>query len=409
MSLEVVRERCAGADVHKKSVVVHVITPEARETRTFGTMTEDLLDLVAWLESHGVVDVAMESTGVYWKPVYNILEAADLNPDVANARQIKAVPGRKTDVSDAEWIADLHRHGLLPTSFIPDRCQRELRELVRYRRTLIQERAREASRVQKILEGANIKLGSVASNVLGVSGREMLERIVEGVDDAEALAGLARGRLKDKHDDLVRALRGVIGPHQRMILGEQLSHIDELTQRIDRLSEEVTRRTAPFADALEALDEIPGVGLRTAEDVIAEIGIDMSRFPSAKHLASWAKICPGNNQSAEKRRSGRTGHGNKWLGSALTEAANAAARKKDSYLRAQYHHLARRIGRNKATTAVAHSILTIIYYMLRDGESYRDLGPTYLDERARDAIRKNLVKRLEKLDFGVAITDRRAA
>jgi transposase len=409
MSMRVVRERCAGADVHKKTVVVHVITPVTRETRTFGTMTEDLLKLVDWLESHGVVDVAMESTGVYWKPLYNILEAAGLKPVVANARHIKAVPGRKTDVCDAEWIAELHQHGLLPMSFIPDRSQRELRELVRYRRSLIQERSREASRIQKILEGANIKLGSVASDVLGVSGREMLHRIVDGVDDPESLAGLARGKLKNKREDLIRALRGVIGSHQRLLLGEQLSHIEELDGRISRLSEEVGRRMGPFAPALEVVDEIPGVGLRTAEDVLAEIGIDMSRFPTVKHLASWAKMCPGNNQSAGKRKSGHAGQGNKWLRSALVEAAKAAARKKDSYLSAQYHHLARRIGRNKATFAVAHSILTIIYYLLRDGTVYKDLGPTHLDERARESIKRNLLKRLEKLDFGVTVTDRRAA
>jgi transposase len=395
--------------VHKKTVVVHVITPEVRETRTFGTMTEQLWELVTWLQSLGVVDVAMESTGVYWKPLYNILEAAAMRPVVANARHIKAVPGRKTDVCDAEWIADLHRHGLLPTSFIPGRAQRELRELVRYRRSVIQERAREASRIQKILEGANIKLGSVASDVLGVSGREMLRQIIAGVDDAEQLASLARGKLKDKHEDLVRALRGVIGAHQRLLLAEQLHHLEELDGRIARLSQEVERRMAPFAEALAALDTIPGVGLRTGEDVLAEIGADMSRFPSAQHLASWAKVCPGNHQSAGRRHSGRTGPGNKWLRSALTEAAKAASRKKNCYLNAQYHHLVRRLGSNRATLAGAHSILTIIYYLLRDGGSYRDLGPNHFDERARDSVKRNLLKRLDILDYDVTVTDRRAA
>lgn len=409
MSMRVVRQQCAGADVHKKTVVVHVITPQLRETRTFGTVTEQLLLLVEWLQEHQVEDVAMESTGVYWKPLYNILEAAGLRPVVANARHIKAVPGRKTDVCDAEWIAELHRHGLLPCSFIPDRPQRELRELVRYRRSLVQERAREASRVQKILEGANIKLGSVASDVLGVSGREMLRQIVAGVEDVEALAGLARGRLKNKHQQLLQALRGVIGPHQRLMLGEQLNHIEELDQRIDRLTKEVECRLSPFGEALQALDEIPGIGQRTAEDVLAEIGTDMKRFPSARRLASWAKICPGNNESAGKRRSGRTGPGNKWLRSALTEAARAAARKKNSYLNAQYHHLARRIGKKRATTAVAHSLLIIIYFMLRDGSRYSDLGPIHFDERSRESIKRNLVKRLEKLDFDVTINDKRAA
>lgn len=408
MSLKVVRTHCAGMDVHKKTVVVHVITPQGCETRTFGTTTEELWSMVDWLVSVDVVDVAMESTGVYWKPAYNLLEASGLRPVVANAQHIKAVPGRKTDVNDAEWIADLHRHGLLPTSFIPDRGQRELRELVRYRRSLVQERTREAARVQKVLEGANIKLASVASDVLGVSGRAILQQIINGVDDPEQLAKLARGRLRSKHDALVRALRGLVGSHQRLLLEEQLGHLDELDERIARLSEEIGQRL-PFVGVLQELDRIPGVGQRTIEDVVAEIGMDMSRFPSVHHLTSWAKICPGNNESAGKRKSGRTGDGNKWLRSALCEAAHAAAHTKNTYLSSQYHQIARRRGRKRATIAVAHSILTIIYYILRDGRTYCDLGPTYLDERARDSIRRNLVKRLEKLDFEVTINDRRAA
>jgi transposase len=396
-------------DVHKKTVVAHVITPTLRETRSFGTTTEELWVLVDWLVSIGIMDVAMESTGVYWKPVYNLLEAAELRPVVANARHIKAVPGRKTDVNDAEWIAELHRHGLLPKSFIPDRAQRELRELVRYRRSLIQERTREAARVQKVLEGANIKLASVASDVLGVSGRAMLRRIVEGVEDPEVLAGLAQGRLRNKHEDLVRALRGLVGSHQRLVLSEQLSHLEDLEGRIARLSEEIARRLGPFDRSLQALDQIPGIGRRTAEDLVAEIGLDMTRFPSAHHLASWAKICPGNHQSAGKSHSGRIGPGNKWLRAALTEAAQAAAHTKKSYFAAQYHHVARRRGRQRAIIAVAHSILTTVYYLLRDGSSYQDLGPNYLDERARESIKRNLLKRLEKLDFDVNITDRRAA
>lgn len=267
MSMDEVLKRCAGADVHKKTVVVHVITPEVRETRTFGTMTEDLLALVDWLESLEIADVAMESTGVYWKPLYNLLELAGMRPVVANARQIKAVPGRKTDVRDAEWIAQLFQHGLLPASFIPDRSQRELRELVRYRRSIVQERSRASARVQKILEGANIKLSSVASDVLGVSGREMLRQIAAGVDDPAQLAALARGRLADKHDELVRALRGLIGSHQRFLLAEQLDHIGELEARIERLSREIAERTSPFSAQIEALDTIPGIGIRNAEEL----------------------------------------------------------------------------------------------------------------------------------------------
>ena len=407
--MEVVRERCAGADVHKRTVVVHVITPAGRATRTFGTMTSDLAALVDWLAGHQVTDIAMESTGSYWKPVYNVLEARGLCPVVANAQHIKAVPGRKTDVSDAAWIADLHRHGLVPASFIPAREQRELRELLRYRRSVIEERTREAARVQKVLEGANIKLGSVASDVLGVSGRAMLRRLVAGETDAEALAGLARGRLRRKQPELVRALEGGVGAHQRLLLAEQLRHIEELEERLARLDAEIDRRMAPFESALEALDTIPGVGRRTAEEVVAEIGTDMSRFPSARHLVSWAKLCPGNHESAGVRRSGRTGHGNKWLRSTLTEAAKAAGRSRQTYLGTRYRRLARCIGRNKATVAVAHSILTISYRLLRDGGAYRDLGPSHLEERARGQISRHLVNRLRHLDFDVTITDQRAA
>jgi len=409
VSLDAVRTHCAGLDVHKKTVVAYVITPQAREMRSFGTTTEELCTLVEWLISLGVMDVAMESTGVYWKPVYNLLEASQLRPVVANAKHIKSVPGRKTDVKDAEWIAELHQYGLLPASFIPDRPQRELRELVRYRRSLIQERTREAARIQKVLEGANVKLASVASDVLGVSGRAILRLIVEGIEDPQVLAGQARGRLRDKHDALVRALRGLVGSHQRLVLGEQLSHLEELEERIARLSEEIGRRLGPFEKVLDEMDRIPGVGRRTAEDLVAEIGLDMSRFPSARHLASWAKICPGNHQSAGKRKTGRIGDGNKWLRAALTEGAQAAAHTKNSYLAAQYHHLAPRRGRKRAIIAVAHSILTIVYYLLRDGTTYSDLGPSYLDERTRDAIKRNALKRLDKLDFDVTITDRRAA
>lgn len=409
MGMRVVHARCAGVDVHKRRVVVCVITPKGRWTRTYGTTTGELTALAEWLTEQQVVDVAMESTGVYWKPLYNLLEALEMRPVVANARAIKAMPGRKTDVSDAAWIADLHRHGLVRPSFIPGRSQRELRELVRYRRAVIQERTREAARVQKVLEGANVKLASVASDVLGVSGRQMLRRIIVGEDDPQALAALARDCLRDKHDALVEALRGQVGEHQRLLPAAQLQHIEELEAREARLSARIEQRLAPSAADLEALDTIPGVGRRTAEDLVAEIGTDMSRFPSARHLASWAKICPGNHQSGGKRKSDRTGHGNKWLRATLTEAAKAAGRSKQTYLGAQYHRLARRLGGNKATFAVAHSILTIIYYLLRDGGTYHDLGPTYLDERARDLVRHSLVRRLQQLDFDVAISDQRAA
>jgi len=407
--MEVLRERCAGLDVHKRTVVACAITPEGTEVRTFGTMTQDLLTLLDWLVSLDITDVGMESTGSYWKPVYNLLEAADLRPIVSNAQQVKNVPGRKTDVKDAQWIAQLHRHGLLPASFIPDRDQRELRELVRYRKTVIRERSAEANRLQKVLEGANIKLASVASDVLGRSGRDMLAQLAAGNENLEEMAGLARGRLANKREELQRALQGVIGSHQRFMIKEQLVHVEELEARIARLDAEIEERLRPFAEPLANLQTIPGVGRRVAESLVAELGTDMSRFPTSKHLASWAKICPGNHESAGKRKSGRTGHGNNWLKTSLTEAAWAASRSKGNYLRSQYSNLARRIGARRATVAVAHSILTATFYVLRDGVPYNDLGDDFLDERKRETIRRQALRRLEALDFDVQITDRRAA
>jgi transposase len=270
--------------------------------RTFGTMTEDLLELADWLTKEGCTHVAMESTGVYWKPVYNLLEGLGMDLLVVNARHIKAVPGRKTDVADAEWIADLLRHGLLRGSFIPDKDQRELRELVRYRQSLIRERAAEANRIQKVLEGANIKLGSVASDILGKSGRSMLKAIISGTDDSSLLAAMAKGRLKNKTAELKRALQGLLNQHQRMLLATQMRHIQFLDQEIENLSEEIKKRMHPFEEAIERVDEIPGVGRRVAEQVLAETGLNMERFPTDAHIASWAGVAPGNNESAGKRK-----------------------------------------------------------------------------------------------------------
>jgi transposase len=407
MAMRVVHERAAGADVHKRDLVVCAITPAKREVRTFGTMTEDLLVLVEWLEELGITDVAMESTGVYWKPVFNVLEAAGMRPVLGNARQLARVPGRKTDVKDAEWIAELHRHGLVPASYVPARDQRELRELVRYRRSLVQERTREANRLQKLLEGANIKLASVASDVLGISGRAMLQSLIAGEQDVEKIAALAKGKLRDKSDQLVRSLRGVVGRHQRFLLAEQLAHIEEVERRIARLDAEVEQRLSPFADALERLDAVPGLGQRGIQDIVAEIGTDMSRFPSDRHLASWARICPGSNESAGKQRGAPAGPGNKWLHHALNEAAKAAGRSRNTFLGAMYRRLSARIGSKKATVAVGHAILRIVYFMLRDGTPFRDLGHAFHDERSREVLRRTLQKRLERLDFQVDITDTR--
>ena len=403
--MEVLYERCAALDVHKKVVVACVATPEGKETKTFGTMTNDLLELADYLVSKGCTHVAMESTGVYWKPIYNILEGTGIEVLVVNARDIKAVPGRKTDVKDAEWICDLLRHGLLRGSFIPDRPQRELRELVRYRKELVRERAREVNRLQKVLEGANIKLGDVATDVMGKSGQAMIEALVVGETDPELLASLAKGRLKKKSEQLASALRGLIGPHQRMILGAQLEHIRFLDKQIERLNREVEERMRPFDQAVEAIDEIPGIGRRIAEEVLAETGTNMDQFPSAGHLASWAGLCPGNNESAGKRKSGRTRHGNPHLRQALVEAAQAAAHTKDTYLSAQYHRIAARRGAKRAAVAVAHSMIVIIYHMLREGTAYQDLGSNHFDELNRNATVRRAVKRLEALGYKVTLEE----
>lgn len=400
--MQVVHERCAGLDVHKKTVVASVITPEGQETRTFGTMTKDLLALSDWLREHGVTHVAMESTGVYWKPIYNLLEG-HFTLLVVNAQHIKAVPGRKTDVKDAEWIADLLRHGLVRGSFIPDRPQRELRELTRYRRSLIQQRAQVVNRIQKVLEGANIKLGSVVSSVAGMSGRAMLEAMVEGVEDPQLLAEMAKGRLRKKTQSLEEALQGQIGPHQRMLLSSQLRHLDFLDMEITRLDEEVANRLRPFEEVLKRIDEIPGVGRRAAEDLLAEIGMDMFPFPTAAHLASWARVCPGNHRSAGKRKSGSTGHGNSWLRPILVQAAQAASHTKDTYLAAQYHRLAARRGGKRAIMAMAHTILVTIYYMLTRGAAYSDLGGNYFDERDRQTTLQRAVRRIEALGYTVTL------
>ena len=401
--MEVLYPWCCGLDVHQKTVVACLITPEGKETRTFKTMTSDLLQLADWIVTKEVTHVAMESTGVFWRPVYNVLEALGLTLLVMNAQHIKAVPGRKTDVKDAEWIADLLRHGLVTGSFIPERPQRELRELVRYRRSLIRQRAQVVNRIQKVLEGANIKLSSVASNIMGASGRAMLEAISKGVDDPQLLAAYAKGRLKDKRPQLVEALKGLIGPHQRTVLGSQLRVIEFLDEEIVRMDGEIAERMRPLEEALERIDGIPGMGRRTAEDVLAEIGDNVTRFPTAAHLASWAKVCPGNNESAGKRKTGKTGHGNPWLRDTLVEAAWGATRTKDTYLAAQYHRLAARRGAKRAIMAVAHSILIIVYSLLRNGGEYRELGGNYFDERNRAATVRRAVRRIETLGYQVEL------
>lgn len=403
MNMEVMHERCCGLDVHKKSVTACIISPEGRQIQTFGTMTKDLLDLADWITSKGCTHVAMESTGIYWKPIYNLLEDQEIEVLVVNAQHIKAVPGRKTDVKDAEWIAMLLRHGLLRGSYIPDRSQRELRELTRYRRSLIEERAREVSRIQKVLEGGNIKLGDVATDVLGKSGREMLKAIISGKTNTDELTEMARGKLKKKREHLKQALEGLLGEHQRMMLATQLRHIEYLEQEIERLHMEIEKRMRPFELPIQAIDEIPGIGREAAEEILAEIGSDMDRFPNAAHISSWAGLCPGNNESAGKRKTGKTRKGNPHLRASLVRAARSAARTKGSYLSSLYNRLAGRRGGNRAAVAVAHALLVIIYHMLKKGTAYEDLGPNHFDQINKEAAVRRSVKHLETLGYKVIL------
>lgn len=406
--MDMVFPYAAAIDIGKKKSLVCLQTPQHKQLRTIAMMTEDLLALADWLAAHKVTHIAMESTGAYWKPLYNVLEAYDFDLWLVNARDVKNVPGRKTDVKDAEWLVDLLRHGLLKRSFVPERAQRELREVVRYRRKLIEERTREFNRLEKSLEGANIKLGAVASTLTGKSVRRMLWAIVEGQEDPEPLADLALGRLKDKRPALIKALRGFVGDHVRFMLSEQLGHLDELDGRIERLSAEIAERLRPFEAELARLETMPGWGRRTAEEVTAEIGFDMSRFASAAHLSSWGKMAPGNNESAGKRKSGRTGKGNRYLRCALVEAARAAGRRKGTYLHAQYHRLSARRGKKRAAVAVGHTMLVIAYHILRDGTAYQDLGANYFDERKETRVVARLQRRLERLGYAVSLSKQAA-
>lgn len=398
--MEVLYPRCCGLDVHKKTVVACVITPKVKETRTFSTMTSDLINLMEWLVKCEVTHVAMESTGVYWKPIYNVLEN-HFTLLLVNAKHIKNVPGKKTDVKDAEWIADLLRHGLIKGSFVPEREQRELRELTRCRRSLLHERSRVINRIQKVLEGGNIKLSSVASDVVGVSGRAILEAMVSGVSDPKVLADMSKGALRNKKASLEEALKGTIGEHQKLVLKTHLDHLDFLDEKIAELDEEISCRMDKYKEILGKLDEIQGADRRSAEEIISEIGVDMSHFATSNHIASWAGLCPGNNQSGGKRGKGKTRNGNPWLCSTLVQVARGSARSKGNYLSAQYHRLVGRRGDQRAIVAVAHSILVIIYNMLKKGTSYQDIGAQYFDERDKKHVLSRFVKRIEALGYKV--------
>lgn len=433
--MEVTHSHCVGLDVHKKTVVACCLTSGeggelVKETRTFSTMTQDLLNLGDWLIHKGITHVAMESTGEYWKPVYNLLEDG-FTVLVVNAQHIKSVPGRKTDVKDAEWIADLLRHGLLRGSFIPPLPQRDLRDLTRQRTKLVQERAAVVNRLQKVLEWANLKLASVATDVTGVSSRKMLGAIAAGTQDVKELVELAKGSLRRKRQELEQALTGQIRSHHRFLIANHLTHLDFLEEQIAVFDAQIAQHIAqtppiepptshrppappqsadipsppplPWEKAISLLDTIPGVGQQTAELLLAEIGSDMSRFSSDAHLAKWAKLCPGNHESAGKRYSGRTGQGNNWLRSGLIQAAHAAVRCKDTYLKAVYQRLVKRRGKHKAIVAVAHRILKAAYHILSKQQAYRDLGANYLDSRRPEKLLNRLRHQIEQLGYQVSL------
>jgi transposase len=408
--IDVMFPYCSGLDVHKKTVVACVLTPDdkgggvQKQIKSFATTTAGLEALAAWLVQNGVTHVAMESTGVYWKPVYNVL-APEFAIWVVNAHHLKQVPGRKTDVKDAEWIAQLMRLGLLERSFIPDVEQRDLRDLTRYRTRLIQEKSAAANRLHKTLEDANIKLTSVLTDIQGVSARLMLEALIADEQDVPQIAELAKGRLRNKIPQLVEALTGQVRSHHRFMLQEVLTHLDELNARIHTLDQRIREATTPYEAIIERLDAIPGVNRRTVECILAEVGTDVAAFPSAKHLASWACLCPGNHMSANKRRSGKRRKGQKWLVSTLVEAAWAASRTHGTYLRAQFQRLAARQGGKRAAVAVAHSILVIVYHLLADPDAtFQELGGDYFHKRNQEQEERRHVRSLESLGYTVTLS-----
>lgn len=459
--MDILHKRCAGIDVHKKNVKVCLIISEEngkrkKEIRTYLTMTSQLLELRDWLKEQGCTHIAMEATGVYWKPVYNLLEG-DFEILVVNAHHMKAVPGRKTDVKDAEWIADLLQHGLLKASFIPSTPQRELRDLTRYRVSLVEERAREVNRLQKTLEDTNLKLGDVVSDILGKASSKILHALADGETDPVRLASFAVGRVRASKEELEAALTGKVTEHHRFMLTAHLKQISTLETAIQEVSDEMARRFSPpepprekqeempgnaaslegeqggkqpeepssmhlfsvaapavplngqpplcWREAVQLIDQVTGISEKVAWGVLAEIGLDMSQFPSAKHLASWVGVCPGNHESAGKRYSGKTRKGNPHARRLLLQAAHAAAKSKKSYLSAQYHRIAARRGKKKAAVAVAHSILVILYSILRDRTAYQDLGRNYFDERDRQVVQKQLVRRLERMGYQVELQE----
>jgi transposase len=462
--IRVIHECCCGLDIHKKMIMACLLRRQAdgqlkKETRTFSTMTEGLVSLLDWLKSAGCSHAAMESTGVYWKPIYNVLEG-EMEVLLVNAQHIKAVPGRKTDVKDAEWIASLLQHGLLSASFVPPRPQRELRELTRTRKRLIEERSRIANRIQKVLEDTNIKLSSVVTDITGKTARLILDAMLAGEQNPQRLAGLARGKLRKKQEELAKAVKGTLRENHRFLLNQHLAHLDFLDKQIKAFDlqiahclgiesepnssqaqqdhvlaqekqptqsapqgepaaspqaganleqpQECGKRSQPicledYRRAIEHLDAVTGINLRVAEVVVAEIGLQMERFPTAEHLASWVGLCPGNAVSAGKRLSGKTTKGNRWLRTALIEAAHGASKSKGTFLGAYYRRLCKRIGKKKAIVALAHRILIIIYHILRDGEPFRELGEQHSTEKEQETSKRRAIHRLEQLGYQVQL------
>jgi transposase len=408
--MDLIHRSCCGMDIHQKSIVAcvritdpHAPEPVQEEVRTFATTTREIMALGDWLEQQQVSIVAMESTGVYWKPVWNLLEGR-LKQILINPREVKPRPGQKTDRRDARRIAELLSYGLLSASFVPERPQRELRDLTRTRATLLQDKARVANRLQKTLQDANIKLGSVASDVLGASGRDMIRALIDGAMSPEAMAQLARQRMRPKIPQLIEALRGHVNDHHRFMLQMQLDQIEQLEDQVEKLDARIEAVMSPLEKAaLNQLDDIPGIDRRAAQNILAEVGADMSRFPTSGHLSSWAGLCPGNNQSAGRRGSGRMSQGNRWLKSTLNQCAWAASRARDSYFSAQHRRIAGRRGVKRATMAVAHTILCVCYELLSRGEAYQDLGHDYFVRRNETAQKSRHIRGLEAMGYRVTL------
>ena len=402
--MQTVYERCCGIDVHKKLIVACFRNGKKAELRKFDTLTCSIKELANWLLDNNCQMVAMESTGAYWKPIYNILELHNIDVIVVNAHHMKTVPGRKTDVKDAEWIADLLQHGLLKASYIPSKEQRELREIVRYRKNLVEERSREINRLEKTLEGANIKLSSFVSNLTGVSSRNLLEQALVGEVNQENIGDLIHSSMMDKKVDLLKAMDGVFSPIQKKLVRAILDHIDDMTKRIKDLDDIIDDQMKGNEDKIKKIDDMSGIGKRSAEVIISEIGTDMSRFPTAAHLASWAGLCPGNNESAGKRKSGKTNKGNKYLKSILIQCAKTAKKDKNSFFYAQYQRIVVRRGANRATVAVAHSMLIAIYHMLKDNVPFKDLGSDYYTKFNTESKARYYMKKLQELGAPVPVS-----